>query len=88
MKFTFHVCDITSERNVHGLGTDITRERNVQGTDITSERKVQDRHRNIQRLDITSERNVQTEEIYRVWTLHVKGMHRMKKHSGTLHVRK
>ena len=34
LKFTFHVCDITSERNVMGAES----ERNVQGTDISSER--------------------------------------------------
>ena len=39
LKFTLHVCDITSERNVQG--TDMSRERNVQGTDITYVRNVQ-----------------------------------------------
>ena len=33
LKFTFHVCDITCDRNV--TGTNITSEMNVQGMDIT-----------------------------------------------------
>ncbi len=50
LKFTFHVCDITSERNV--MGTDITSESYEQGMNITSER-------NLQGTDITCEINLQ-----------------------------
>ena len=59
LKFTFHVCDITSERNVQG--TDITSERNVMGADS---------ERNVQGTDISSERTyrgqtLQVRGIYR-----------------------